>query len=128
MAVFSYTDALAADRDRVRFAIGDTEYGSGPKPADVNFTDDELDGLITIEGTWQRAVAAGFENLASLWSKHVTFSAGGMSASQSDIAAQYRTTALEWRGKFGTAGVARCGSAAVTRKDGYSSDLDSVTA
>jgi hypothetical protein len=124
---FTYSDTLATDCDRVRFAIGDTVSASGPKPADANFTDAELAGLVTIEGTWQRATAAAFEVLASLWAKHPTFEADGVRASQSDIAKQYRESALEWRKRFGTSGTMSCGSTAVIRQDGYSSDLDSVT-
>jgi len=121
---FTYLDALLLDRDRVRFALGDTSLAAGPKPADANFSDAEIAGLVTIEGTWQRAVAAAFETLASLWAKHVNFSADGMASSQSDVAAQYRESAKQWRQTYG--GAASCGSAPVIRADGYSDDLDNV--
>ena len=121
---FSYSDDLLSDKDRVRFAIGDTALSAGPKPADANFTDAEIAGLVSLEGTWQRAVAAAFENLASLWAKHVTFNADGMQASQSDVAAGYRTSAAEWRLRYG--GVAFAGSEPITRADGYSNDLDNI--
>ena len=124
---FTYLGSLATDLDRVRFHLGDQAQDAGPKPDDENFEDAELTGLITLEGSWQRAVAAGFEFLASVWAKHVSFNAGGMSASQSDIARQYRESAAEWRKKFGTANTTSCGSSATTRADGYSDDLDNVT-
>jgi len=124
---FTYNGTLTTDMDKVRFHIGDTTNAAGPKPADVNFTDAELTGLVTLEGTWQRATAAAFENLAALWARHPSFNADGMSSSQSDIAAQYRASAKEWRDRFGTAGTTSCGSSAVTRSDGYSDDLDNVT-
>jgi len=125
MAV-TYNESLASDRDRVRFAIGDTIEDSGPKPADGNFTDPEINGLVTLEGSWQRAVAAAFETLASLWAVHATFNADGMSVSQSDIAASYREQAADWRRRFGSSAGASAGSLNVTRADGYSDDLDNV--
>lgn len=124
---FTYSDALTLDRDRVRFSIADTVSGSGPKPADANFSDAEIAGLITIEGTWQRATAAAFENLAALWTRQVTFSAGDMSASLSNIAEGYRSDAETWRKRWGYAGGTASGSSATTRADGYSDDLDCVT-
>ena len=120
----TYLDNLASDRDLVRFAIGDTVEDSGPKPEDGNYSDEEIAGLLAIEGTWQRTTAAVFENLAALWAKHVTFDADGMSANQSDVATQYRVSAQEWRQKYG--GGSTSGSQAVIRADGYSSDIDNI--
>lgn len=127
-APITYVGTLLTDLDKVRFAIGDTVVNAGPKPADVNFTDAELSALVTLEGTWQRATAAAFENLAALWTKHVTFSAGDMSASQSDVAAMYVELAKTWRMKWGSAAATGGGSSPVIRSDGYSDDLDNVTA
>jgi hypothetical protein len=97
-------------------------------PGDVNFTDNEPNGLITLEGTWPRAVAAGFETLAAAWAIHPTFNAGDMGVSQSDIVKQFRESAKEYRDRFGVTGTTAAGSSAVTRADGYSDDLDNVTA
>jgi hypothetical protein len=121
----TYSGSLATDQEKVRFYIGDTVDSAGPKPSDGNFTDAELNALISLEGSWQRAVAACFEALASLWAKQVNFSADGVSASNSDVAKQYQASALEWRKKHGGSG--GTGSRSVTRQDGYSDDLDSVT-
>jgi hypothetical protein len=123
----TYNGTLTTDLDRVRFYLGDMVTNSGPKPADANFTDAELTGLISLEGSWDRAVAAGFETLAALWSKHVTFSADGMSASQSDVAKQFADSAAKWRLRTGSAPGTSCGSSPSTRADGYSDDLDNVT-
>ena len=127
MAV-TYSDSLTTDLSRVRFSIGDVTSGAGPKPADGNFTDAEITGLITIEGTWQRAVAACFETLASLWAKQVTFASGEQSASLSHVAQQFRESAASWRSRFGATGSTSSGSSPVIRADGYSDDLDNVTA
>lgn len=125
---FTYQETLGTDLDRVRFYLGDTAEDGGPKPADGNFSDAELTGLIAVEGSWQRAVAAGFEALAALWARHTSVSAGDVSVNQSDVANRYGASAAEWRGRFGSARVAgRCGTRHVTRVDAYSDDLDNVT-
>lgn len=123
---FTYTDTLDEDRDKVRFYLQDVVMGAGPKPGDGNFTDEELDGLITVEGDWQRAVAAGFETLAAAWRRYPSFSADGLQLSRSDIARGYADQATEWRTKYGSAtSTSRAGSRAVTKVDGYSDDVDS---
>ena len=67
MPELTYKGDLSTDLDRVRFYLGDTDDVTfvGPKPDGSFFGDDELNGLITLEGSWQRAVAAGFETLAA---------------------------------------------------------------
>lgn len=99
---FSYNDSLNINRDKVRFHLQDTEEGSGPKPGNGNFSNAELDGLITIEGTWQRAVASGFEVLASVWAKETSFSVFNGSFTRSDAAKQYMELAKKWRKEYGT--------------------------
>jgi len=119
----TYLGTLATDLDKLRFHIGDTTSSAGPRPSDANFSDAELNGLITLEGTWQRAVAAAFETLATEWAKHVTFSADGVSVSQSETAKHYREQAARWRRDAGSGALSTCGVATVTRIDGYSSDV-----
>jgi hypothetical protein len=132
MAKVTYDDALSTDKDKVRFYIQDITAGAGPKPSDGNFSDDEIAGLVTAEGSWQRAVAGAFEALESAWRRYPNFSADGLSVNRSDIANGYAQKAAAWRKQYGTAGssgtsTTRTGSRAVTRRDGYSSDLDNVT-
>jgi len=119
---FTYTDTLLTDRDKVRFHLGDTTENSGPKPAGANFTDEEIAGLVTSEGSWQRAVAAGCEALAATWSTQPSFQADGLQVSQSDIAQRFQDQAKLWRRRHG--GASRVGSRAPTRVDGYSQDVD----
>ena len=128
--LFTYTATLATDRDRVRFHLQDTVYGSGPKPNDGNFTNDEIDGLLTAEGVWQRAVAAGFEALVAAWQRYPNFTADGLQLARSDIAKGYAEQAAKWRKQYGTSTQARTGGAgsrAPTRVDGYSDDIDAFT-
>jgi len=121
----SYDSALSTNRDRVRFWLQDTTESDGPKPADANFSDAEIDGLITLEGSWQKAVAAGFETLASAWRKYPSYKTDDTNMSSSDIADGYAKDAEKWRSRYGTTSGA--GSRAVTRVDGYSDDKDNVT-
>jgi len=123
---FYYDASLSGNRDKVRFHLQDTVYGAGPRPGDGNFSDQELDGLITAEGSWQRAVAAGFESLASAWMRYPSFRTDALGLSRSDIAQGYQKQAVQWRKRYGTAGGAAA-SRAVTRADAYSSDYDTVT-
>lgn len=122
----TYTGTLLTDLDKIRFYLQDTVSGSGPKPADGNFTDAELTALITVEGTWQRAVAGGFETLASAWRRYPNFTADGLTLNRTAIADGYAKQAKEWRDKAGypSTTYVRAGSRAVTRVDGYSSDVD----
>ncbi len=122
---FTYDDTLGSDLATVRFYLQDTVANSGPKPSDSNFTDAEIEGLIAAEGSWQRAVAAGFETLAAAWRRYPTFKADGLSLNRSDIAKGYTTQAKEWRRKYGGSG-GGAGSRAVTRADGYSDDITNV--
>ncbi len=122
---YTYLGTLATDRDKVRFAIQDTVSGAGPKPQDGNFADAELDGLVTVEGTWQRAVAASFETLAAAWRRYPSFSADGLSLQRSNIADGYALQAKEWRARYGHVGASRAGSHAPIRQDGYSTDIAS---
>lgn len=116
---FTYDGDQGTDLDKVRFAIQDVTSGSGPLPADANFTDEVIAGTITLEGIWQRATAACFEALATAWARHVTFRADGLSLSRSDIADQYAEQAKIWRDRWGSAG----GSiASMTRTDEYTDD------
>jgi len=122
---FTYDADLGTNLDKVRFYLGDKTEDAGLLPEDANFTDEELGGLIAAEGSWQRAVAAGFETLAALWRRHPTFKADGLTLNRTDIANGFLAQAKEWRRSYGRGGGA--GSRASTRVDGYSDDKDNVT-
>ena len=123
MPIFDYNDSLSTNRDKVRFHLGDTVVEAGPLPNDGNFSDDELDGLISAEGTWQRAVAAGLERLAIAWTRHPTFKADGLSLNRSDIAKGYREDAQNWRKQYGYTRPTYV--AGQITKDAYSDDVTS---
>jgi hypothetical protein len=122
---FSYDDTMTADVDKVRFGLQDTELSKGPKPGNANFTNDEIDALLSMENSWQLAVAAGFEKLAAAWARHTSFSVVNGSFTRSDAAKQYLAMAKEWREKYGESitSYGRPGSIAVVKVD-YGIDTD----
>ena len=121
---FTYLGTLATDLDLTRFNLNDTVEDAGPRPADANYTDAELNGLITVEGSWQRAVAAGFERLAAEWTRFPSFKeTQGLSLNRSDIAKGFAATAATWRADFGKA-IPVYVAGQIT-KDGYSDDVAS---
>ena len=124
MAV-TYTDTLLTNRDKIRFYIQDTTASSGPKPGGDNFSDNEIAGLVTAEGNWQRAVAAAFETLAGLWGQYVDISVGPRREAMSQTAARYASLAEDWRDRHGSTSGA--GTRFVTRTDGYSQDVAADT-
>ena len=124
---FTYVGDLSTNRDNVRTYLQDITADAGPLPADANFSDAQIDGLITAEGSWQRAVAAGFEILAAAWMRYPSHEADGLRFSGSDIAKGYQEQAKEWRKLYGGS-TTSTGTRHPTRIDGYSSDVASDTA
>jgi len=119
---FTYRADLTTDRDKVRFYVRDTVEDSGPLPSSGNFSDEELDGLITAEGSWERAVAASFEALAAAWAGYVDIAVGPRKEQLSQTAERFEALAKEWRQRHGTSATAT-GTRFVTRVDGYSDDV-----
>lgn len=125
---FTYDETLLTDRDKIRFNLQDTIESKGPRPDDANFSDGEITGLLAIEGTWQRTVAAGFEVLASAWSSKASYGAPTqVNRALSDISRAFREQAKLWRAAYGGVGTAAtAGGVAVIRQDAYSDDITSV--
>ena len=121
------TSTSAVDRDFVRFRINDITVDAGPRPGGENFSDEELDMIITEEGSWQRAVAACYEALSAAWAQHTSWTADGMSISQYATMQKYDDLASSWRRMYG--GLATAHSRSVIRTDGYSqvTPVDDVT-
>lgn len=93
---FSYDESHGQDRDRVRFAIGDTAYGHGPRPDNGNFSDEELDALLTEYGSWPCAVAAAFRSLHASWAVRPIFGPGELSTTHANVARQHELAANYW--------------------------------
>jgi len=124
MAV-TYLGTYATDLDKVRENIRDTVENAGPRPADANFADAVINGIITAEGSWQRAVAACFEMLAAEWRRHPSYSTDGLKLDRSDIADGFDKIAAKWRADFGRAAKSYSPAyvAGQINQDGYSDDV-----
>ena len=118
---FTYVGDLSTDLDRTRFHINDTVEDAGPRPSDGNFSDAELNGLITSEGSWQSAVGAALERLGNEWLRYPSFKADGLSLNRSDIAKGYLKQAEQWRKQFPQAVPSYV--AGQINVDGYSDDV-----
>ncbi len=103
---FTYTDTLLTDIDKVRFWIQDTIESKGPLPDNRNFSDAEVNGLLSIESSWQQAVAAGFETLSAAWAKETSFTVYNGAFSRSEAVKAYRDLAKTWRERYGDADTA----------------------
>lgn len=119
---FTYSGTLASDLDYIRFKIQDTVSGSGIKPNGGNFTDEEIAGLLDIEGTANRTIAALYETLASLYANYVDSRMDVRDEKLSQKAARFSALAKQWRDDYGkaTSGIR---TSFVTRVDGYSDNI-----
>lgn len=120
---FTYVGDLATDLDTVRFYINDKVASSGPLPDGTNFTDEELGGLLSKEGSWERAVAGAYEVLAAAYAVLVDFAIGPRKESLSQTSDAFAKQAKDWRSKYGTSTGSTSGSVSTTKMDGYSSDI-----
>jgi len=123
---FTYQEELDTDLERVRFYVRDVVSGSGPRPDDdhSNFSDEELLGLVTTEGSWQSAVAACYEALAGEWAQYVDTQVGPRREMYSQAAERYQYLGRDWRRKVGATGITGgAGTVFPTPVDGYSDDI-----
>lgn len=123
----TYNPALASDTDKVRFYIQDTVVGEGPKVGSANFSDEEITAIISLEGSYQAAVAACFEALSADWQDNPVFGVSELGTTHGRIAEGYAKKAELWR-KRSDSGVTAgsIGYKATLRKDGYSQTVDSL--
>ncbi len=121
---FTYDGLQATNLDKVRSYLPDKVTGLGPQPDDSNFSDEEIGGFITTEGTWQRAVAAIYESLAGSWATLADITVGPRREEYSGVAERYANLAKKSRDEFGSGiNAGQSGSIFVTRVDGYSDDI-----
>jgi hypothetical protein len=94
------TYSLSTSRGKVRFFLGDTVIDRGPRPDKRNFTDEEIDYLLTAAGSLTKAVAAGFEILASEWTSYnLSEREGDVDFDAKGLADVYAKRAREWQTK-----------------------------
>lgn len=65
--IFSYD--LTTDTGKLRLEVGDTIEDKGPRPDNVNFSNEEMAYFLSEEGTVGRAAARCCEVLATEWSR-----------------------------------------------------------
>lgn len=121
---FTYAGTLTTDLDKIRFRVQDTVSGSGPKPNGGNFTDEEINGLLTVEGNVNRTIAALYEALAATWAAYVDTRIGPRDEKLSQVADRYTKIAKQWRDDYGY-GTQTLSTGFATRVDGYSDDITS---
>lgn len=121
---FTYVGTLNTDLDMVRFKVRDVTENSGVRPGGGNFTDEEINGLLTTEGSVNRTVAAIYEALATEWSNYVDTQIGPRDEKLSQVAERYAMLAKQYRDDYGYGG-GTLATGFVTRVDGYSNDIDS---
>ena len=94
---FTYTP-FTADRDRVRFHIGDTNANT------AIFSDEQINALISESGGWQNAVIAALEHLIALTSQP-NFRADWLHVDHESARRGYQVTLNAKRRLFGIAAV-----------------------
>ncbi len=122
---FTYAGALATDKEKVRFEIGDTTVNAGPRPDSSNYSDEEIAVILTEEGSVGRAAARLCEVLAREWSALAgSVKMADYSESLSDRAAYFAAQAADLRARYGES---RPGMVQVDvmRVDGFSSNVGS---
>lgn len=120
---FTYAGDGSTDLDKVRFHVGDTTSGSGPLPSGSNFTDAELNWIISDAGSVDKAVAAALDAVSVRWSSYADITVGPRKESYSQIADTWAKRAEAWRKDHGVHSASTAGYKWMTRVDGYSDDV-----
>ena len=122
---FTYdtSDPLGTNLGQVRFHIRDTVENAGPLPSSGNFTDAELNGLLTVYGTVNKSVSAAMGAIASQWSSYANITVGPRREEYAAIADAWRKQQAEWDEAYSIHQVTTGSSAYLTRVDGYSDDI-----
>lgn len=117
---FSYS--LANDIGMVRFELGDTTSGSGVRADGSNLSDEEIQLLLTREGSVFGAAAGACEMLARDWAKVSNISIGSRSEGLSKVSAEWSARAVELRNSIG--GNFAVFAIGAKREDGFSDYAD----
>ena len=126
---FVYSDVLSTNRDKVRFRVGDTQQGRGPRPDKLNsnFSDEEITFVLSEESTVNATIAHLFEILANEWAAYaINEREGETSMDATKTADEFRKQASIWRKKPGGASEAENsgGMVTITRSDAWGDSDD----
>ncbi len=119
-------DPLTVEISMVRFGLGDSVAGRGPRADRTNFSDEELTMVLNLQGALgadnrpQQAVAELCDVLSREWSKVASTTVVPLSQQYGSVASEWAKRAVTEREKWG--GVAGSFSFSVpgVRDDGYS--------
>jgi hypothetical protein len=120
---YTYNSTLADDRDKIRLRIGDTTENNGPRPGGGNFSDEEIAGVLSDEGSVNTTIAALYEILAAQWASYVDTEMGDRDERLSQVADRYQKLAKQYRADYGYATTSGFATGFTTRVDGYSDDV-----
>lgn len=120
---FTYDFGIKRDVARVRLALGDTVKDSGVLPGGVNYTDDEIEAVLSdCNNDVDAAVFVFLKGLSNAWGTYVDITVGPRKESLSDVAFHYAKRAAEMGERTGLS--AKSFAVALKRVDGYSEEAD----
>ena len=99
---FTYLGDLSTDLDTIRFKVGDTVSGSGIKPNGGNFTDEEINGLLTLEGNVNFTIGAIYKANANAWANYVDTRIGPRDEKLSQARDYWMKVSKKWDDENGT--------------------------
>ena len=96
----AFTYDVSTSLGQLRLEIGDTVLDAGPRPGGANYSDAELNVVLTpiiaAGYTYGRAVPSALRLLANEWSGQASVAVPEYSAQYGAIAENYRKSAADW--------------------------------
>jgi len=120
---YDTSDPLGTDLGKVRFHIGDTVDSAGPLPSAGNFTDAELNGLLTSAGSVNNTVSAAMAAISARWASYANITVGPRKEEYAAIAESWAARQKDWNAQHGIKLTSTASVAFVTRIDGWSDDI-----
>lgn len=104
---FTYSPNLDTLVSEIRFNTGDTQENNGPRPSQLNFSDEELVALLVkYEDDVARVTMIIFDTLATEWSRFaISYTIGPRKEELHRISSRYEAKSREWAVIAGTASV-----------------------
>ena len=119
----TYVGDLSTDLDKICFHIGDTAASAGPLPSAGNFTDAELNGLLSSAGSVNKAVSAAMAAISARWASYANLTVGPRKEEYATIAESWASRQKAWNAQYGVKLASTASSGYLTRVDGFSDDI-----